>query len=208
VFDACLDNGDKTAKVKADFDEGRAAGVSGTPTFFIGGENGYKIVGAQSYAVFVEPIEKVLEGEMPAPPPEEGGSVGSFDSLVLEDGICEEDGKPIIRLFSTTWCPHCSWIKDTFDTYMMELVDEGKIVAYHWELDTADDTLTEEVETEVPASELEIYKTFNPRGSIPTFVFGCKYYRVGNAFESQDDLDAEKQDFENVINALIDEIDA
>lgn len=52
-FNSCLDNGDKAQLVKSDFDEGAAAGVSGTPTFFIDGE---KLVGAQPYDKFLDAI--------------------------------------------------------------------------------------------------------------------------------------------------------
>ncbi|MBU2101070.1 thioredoxin family protein [Candidatus Micrarchaeota archaeon] len=121
-----------------------------------------------------------------------------------KDGsACLEDGKPVIRLFSTTWCPHCVWIKDTFDSVVKEYVDSGKIIAYHWELDTGDNTLTEEVETVVPDSETAIYREFNPKATIPTFVFGCKYSRVGNGFESSKDLVSEEKEFKAVIETLL-----
>jgi protein-disulfide isomerase len=203
-FDACLDNGDKTAIVAADTQMGRDLGVSGTPTFFVGGEKGYKIVGAQPYSAFVESIDNALAGVFPAPPPTDGASIGTFKSFE-GDEVCTEDGKPIISLYSTTWCPHCKWITETYESTVQEYVDAGQIVAQHWEIDINDDTLTEEVETEFPAEDNAIYSKFNPRGSIPTFVFGCKYYRVGNGYESQQDLASEEEDFRAVIEALIEE---
>ncbi len=206
-FSKCLDENEKASIVVQDTQFGRSLGVGGTPTFFVGGEKGYMIRGAASYSSFPDKIEKALAGEMPPPPPEKGPTIGTFQSLILEDGICEEDGKPVIRLLSTTWCPHCKWIMPTFDGLMKELVDEDKIVAYHWELDTGDNTLTEEVETSVPAEDQEYYKLFNERGSIPTFIFGCKYFRIGNGYESADDLAAEEQDFRDVIDALIKELE-
>lgn len=117
--------------------------------------------------------------------------------------ICREDGKPVVYLFSTTWCPHCQWISQTFDDVVKKYVDEGKIVAYHWEVDTYDNTLTPQKETVVPAKDLAIYKEFNPGGSIPTFVFGCKYSRIGNGYEQKQDLNAEIAEFEALINDLI-----
>ncbi|MFA5076452.1 MAG: thioredoxin family protein [Patescibacteria group bacterium] len=116
--------------------------------------------------------------------------------------ICEENGKPVVYLFTTTWCPHCTWIKDTFDAVVSKAVAAGQIVAYHWEIDTGDDTLTPAVETTFPAAAQAVYQEFNPNGSIPTFVFGCKYYRVGNGHESADDLAAEKAEFEALITDL------
>ena len=28
--------------------------------------------------------------------------------------ICKEGGKPVVYLFSTTWCPHCQWVKEYY----------------------------------------------------------------------------------------------
>jgi FKBP-type peptidyl-prolyl cis-trans isomerase 2 len=131
-----------------------------------------------------------------------GFSPETFDEMPGKE-VCTIDGKPVIRLFSTTWCGHCKWIKSTFDSVAQEYVDAGKIVAHHWELDIGDDTLTDAVETEVPASEDAIYKEFNPKGTIPTFVFGCKYHRVGNGYEQTDDLAAEEAEFRAIIEELL-----
>ncbi len=120
--------------------------------------------------------------------------------------VCSQDGKPIIRLFSTTWCPHCQWIGETFNKVAAEYVAAGKIIAYHWELDTGDDALTETVETAVPQSEGAIYTKFNPRQSIPTFVFGCKYFRIGNGYEAQQDLASEEKEFRALFDKLITEV--
>ncbi len=117
--------------------------------------------------------------------------------------ICTEDGKPVVYLFSTTWCPHCTWVGETFDNLVKGYVDAGKIVAYHWELDINDDTLTSAKESSIPSAHQAVYQEFNPGGSIPTFVFGCKYFRVCNGYEAQDDLASEVMEFEAIINDLI-----
>lgn len=141
--------------------------------------------------------------------PEEPSGVpfGSF----VDTGwpICQEDGKPIVRLFSTTWCPHCSWIKDTFDQAMKEYIDQGKIIARHWEFDTNNNTLTEEVEGSIPPAEEVVFDQFNPHGSIPTFVFGCRYYRIGNAYSGMGDeegLQMEGQEFRDLVEKMLTEI--
>ena len=145
------------------------------------------------------------------------GSVGDIDEIdinvkiiskdgtfnVGQGGIQYENGKPVVRLFTTTWCPHCTWIKDTFDSVVNEYIVSGKILAYHWEVDTGDNTLTEEIELEVPKSELVIFQTFNPRRSIPTFVFGNKYWRVGNGYERKGDLKSEEVEFREIIDKLV-----
>ena len=129
------------------------------------------------------------------------GEIKTFD--VNDDEVCTEDGKPVIYLFSTTWCPHCKWITETFESTVEEYVDAGQIVAYHWEIDINDDTLTDAVEGEVPAEHMEVYQKYNPKGSLPTFVFGCKYSRVGNGYERDDDLASEAAEFRAVIEDLI-----
>jgi thiol-disulfide isomerase/thioredoxin len=133
----------------------------------------------------------------------EPSSIQTFSSVPESDEVCTEDGKPVIRLFSTTWCSHCQWIGSTFDAVVKMYVDEGLIVAHHWETDTGDDTLTGQVEEAVPDSEMAIFHNINQQGSIPTFVFGCKYYRIGNGYEQGDDLESEAAEFKAVIEALI-----
>lgn len=56
-FDSCLDNVKFQANVDTDLADGRTAGVSGTPTFFI---NGNRIVGAQPFASFKTLIDEEL----------------------------------------------------------------------------------------------------------------------------------------------------
>jgi thiol-disulfide isomerase/thioredoxin len=113
--------------------------------------------------------------------------------LITEGEICRENGKPVVRMYGTSWCHHCVWVADTFDSVALEYRD--RIIARHWQLDVNDDTLTAEHEGTIPDSELAIFRRFNPRGSIPTFVFGCKYYRIGNGYEREGDLAAEADEF-------------
>jgi len=56
-FASCLDNHDTAAAIKADADAGSAAGVSGTPSFYI---NGVQLVGAQPFASFKTAIDAAL----------------------------------------------------------------------------------------------------------------------------------------------------
>ena len=149
----------------------------------------------------------VLTGAFVAKDPNGGGIPASEITTFTDSGneIETIDGKPVIRLFSTTWCSHCKWISETYESVVQEYVDDGKIVAYHWELDINDDALTPALEGTIPESELAVYREFNPRGSIPTFVFGNRFYRVGNGHESANDLAAEEAEFRAVIDKLIEE---
>jgi thiol-disulfide isomerase/thioredoxin len=143
------------------------------------------------------------------------GGAGWVNSMLFENNkpastftdsgkaIEKISGKPVVRLFSTTWCPHCNWIKGTFGETAKKYVADGNILAYHWQLDTGDDTLTDANETKVPDSELAVFKEFAPGGNVPLFVFGGKYYRIGNGYEAQSDLAAEKAEFERLIESLL-----
>jgi len=57
-FNTCLDTGAKESAVQADFDEGTANGIQGTPSFFINGE---VVVGAQPYDAFKTVIDDALK---------------------------------------------------------------------------------------------------------------------------------------------------
>lgn len=119
------------------------------------------------------------------------------------DSLCTDDsGKPYVLLFSTTWCPHCTWISDTFDALAnSDFAD--KVNIQHWELDTDDNTITSEIETEIPQNIMDIYTKYNPDGTIPTFVFGCKYFRIGNGYEAKNDLASETSEFNYLIEKLL-----
>ncbi len=62
-FNSCLDSGKYTSAVQANFNEGAAVGVSGTPSFVIGKADGtgQLIVGAQPYSVFKSAIDGLLK---------------------------------------------------------------------------------------------------------------------------------------------------
>lgn len=136
-------------------------------------------------------------GEVVVTPVEGSTFLNTGDNLLVD-----VSGKPYVLLFSTTWCPHCAWIKDTFDA-LAQSEFANQVNIQHWEVDTGDNTLTSEVETQVPGEMLDIYKKYNPSGSIPTFIFGGKYIRIGTGYERQNDLNAETTDFKFIIGKLL-----
>ena len=129
------------------------------------------------------------------------GQAGTF--LEVSEPVCKEDGKPVIYMFSTSWCPHCEWARQPFADAVKSYVTQGKIAAYNWELDTSDNTLTSAEETSVPADANALYEKYNPAGSIPTFIFGCKYFRIGTGNENTADKNAETQEFKQLIDKLL-----
>ena len=114
--------------------------------------------------------------------------------------VCAENGLPVIRMFSAADCEQCVWIADTFDAVMQEYV--GRIVAHRWELG-GDDKLSAAVEQEVPAAELAVLDSSNPSRSVPTFVFGCRYVRIGNGYSQENDLGKEAAEFRAVVEKLV-----
>ncbi len=56
-FNACLESGKYADEVKKDLEEGQAAGVTGTPAFFV---NGVLVSGAQPFSTFQQIIEQEL----------------------------------------------------------------------------------------------------------------------------------------------------
>ncbi len=129
------------------------------------------------------------------------GSFGSF--WIVDKGICTDSGRPIIRLYSSSWCTHCEWISETYDDVVRDYIVSDKVIAYHWSLDEKDDLLTDEMEDEIPLTELALLLDYNPRNSVPTFIFGCKYYRIGTGYEYENDLSLEDSEFRAIIEDLL-----
>lgn len=115
--------------------------------------------------------------------------------------ICRQGSKPIIRMFSAADCESCSWVAETFDAVMREQADA--VVARRWELDTGDDKLSGQRETEIPAAELALFAQANPDRSVPTFIFGCRYVRIGNGYQEEKDLGKEKEEFRNLVLGMV-----
>ena len=95
------------------------------------------------------------------------------------DAICTEEGKPILRLYTTSKCTPCAAARQRFEAAVQAYT--GKIVAYVWELDTGDNLLTSVKEQAITTTELEIFKKYNQKSTVPTVVLGCKYVAIGAA---------------------------
>jgi protein-disulfide isomerase len=60
TFNDCLDEGKQSSEVEKDSQDAQAAGVTGTPAFFI---NGQLVSGAQPFSVFQQVIDQLLAEE-------------------------------------------------------------------------------------------------------------------------------------------------
>lgn len=124
-FNSCLDNGDKADVVTADFNEGRAKGVSGTPTFFV---NGQKVVGAQP----IEAFEAVINGEAQAAPeqvaPPPTPSVYEYE-ITDGDWVEGDDSAPVTIIeWSDFECPYCErFYSSTLSKLRTDYIETGKV---------------------------------------------------------------------------------
>ena len=122
--------------------------------------------------IFPENIEKLV--------------LRSFEET--DDEVCDQE-KPIIRLYTTSFCEVCNESIDVFKNLVEKF--DGSIEAFHWSLDTGDDLLTSKKEEGVPKEEVELFKKYSPNKLVPTAVLGCKYKRVGKlGIEEQDEFKA------------------
>lgn len=148
VFSDCLTSGKYTNAVQADVAEGTALGITGTPTFFIGG---YGISGAQPLDLFqmvVEAIEtdtledlfreaydaqveairaqRAAEAQQPPAPPTPSGPVD-----VPTEGwptIGDPDAPVTIVEYTDFQCPYCGrHVAQTFPQIKENYIDTGLV---------------------------------------------------------------------------------
>ena len=119
------------------------------------------------------------------------------------EACANDDGKPVIFLFSSASCAHCEWAGEIFDFIVRYYVASGQIEAHHYDVHTGDDLLTEEIETYIPPAHLQIKEHGDPEGLVPYFNFSCKYERIGNSSERGDDPVGEATEMRQVIETLI-----
>jgi FKBP-type peptidyl-prolyl cis-trans isomerase 2/glutaredoxin len=88
---------------------------------------------------------------------------------ISDQEVCTENGKPIVYFFGADFCPHCKWEHPIFNETVMKFKD---YVSFHDNMGTQNDN--------------NIFTKFNPKGTIPTMVIGCKYFRVGTTGDETD----------------------
>lgn len=117
-FNSCLDSSKYVEEVNNDLKDGQAAGVSGTPGFFI---NGKLVVGAQPFGVFQSVIEEKLQ--------EEREEREELTNLIDDDAHLGDENAPVVMIeFSDFQCPFCrSFWRDTLPLIKSEYIDTGKV---------------------------------------------------------------------------------
>jgi len=119
------------------------------------------------------------------------------------DEICKEEGKPVLRLYTANACEQCSEVGFIFNQLASAYVNAGVVKAYHWEIDTGDNLLTAEKEKGIPSSEWRLLKQYNPDQTVPTYIMGCSFLRIGNLNSDTMDQIAEENELSNAILAIL-----
>ena len=122
------------------------------------------------------------------PPPNQFAPTG--------DTVCEEGGKPIIRMYASSSCPTCPQMAT-----LLQTLGQNDFVMKVWELDTGDNLDTVETESSLTKEEFAILRQYNPGGKVPAYVLGCRYVRLGNARDPLN-LTAERE----ALSPLLDEL--
>lgn len=145
TFEQCLGNVENANLINEHLQVGSELGINGTPTFYI---NNKKIVGSQPTAVFVEVIERELEGsptsvdvysdaiqQLAASTPPRFEIV---DALPSTEGATFEgnpEARVVIAEFSDFQCPFCArWTQQSMGAVRDMLGDDVALAFMHYPL--------------------------------------------------------------------------
>lgn len=108
---------------------------------------------------------------------------------------CLKDGKPVLRVYTTTSCQQC----DKGVSEFRDALPKDAFYVQILQLNTGDDLMTAEKETGIQPQELEPFTQKNPQSVVPFYDFACKYFRIGNAYVSGD----EQAEFKAVLDKIL-----
>jgi thiol-disulfide isomerase/thioredoxin len=96
----------------------------------------------------------------------ESAGVGGF--VVLKEGVCKEEGKPLVYYFGYSGCSHCKWEHPIISEVMK---DFSNTISFHDDMDKLDNL----------GKDTEAYAKYSRiSGGVPLIVMGCKYIQVGS----------------------------
>lgn len=124
-FEGCLNSNKYVDEVNKDLNDGQAAGVGGTPTFFIGTRDGKatSLVGARPYSDFKSTIDGLIQD-----PSSADGTI-EMKGLFDDDPKIGSDSAPIVIVeFSDFQCPFCGrFFSDSLGKMKKDYIDTGKV---------------------------------------------------------------------------------
>ncbi|TSC88076.1 MAG: DSBA oxidoreductase family protein [Microgenomates group bacterium Gr01-1014_7] len=122
-FDSCLDSGSKASAVSKDLADGTAAGVNGTPAFFV---NGRIISGAVPFEQFKTVIDEEIQGSAATTVTRQTVAVGDLPVLG------KESAKVTLIEFSDYECPFCErHFSQTEPQLKKDYIDKGLVKFYY-----------------------------------------------------------------------------
>lgn len=131
------------------------------------------VLSKKSFAVNVQGSGQQAAPTTPTTPTTPASSlteVGTVAGNYIEttEPVCKDANALSVKMFATSWCPHCAWEKPVLTNATAAFGDKVKLEVFDVDLQA------------LSAADDAMYQKYNPSGTIPTIVLGCKYYKIGS----------------------------
>ncbi|MBN1386556.1 peptidylprolyl isomerase [Candidatus Woesearchaeota archaeon] len=126
----------------------------------------------------------------------------------VDPSVCtDEDNRTIVRLYTVSYQEASQFAEAAFRQALERFDRSGELSAYVWQVDTNDDVMTPELESAIPQEELDLFRKYNPGNSVPAYLIGCKYLRIGNGHWENKDMASETLEIEAMFDEIIFELE-
>ena len=131
-FESALDTHAYRSQIRESVAEGRALGVTATPTFFIKGQ---KVEGAQSLEFLQDRVRAALEVDQPHDPKSAPASKGTAVTVADAPVRGSPDAPVTIVEYADFQCPFCASARSSIDQVLREYPGRVKLVYKSFPLD-------------------------------------------------------------------------